>query len=102
MQPDTDLLQKLIGNVPLIPLVVGLMELAKTQFGLKGKSLAVTAIVSLFVVGVLFSAYEQALIPEAIIPWIKTIFEGAAFVLMGASAMGLHEWTKKFRAKAES
>jgi len=100
MQPEAnDLLQKIIGSVPLIPLVVGLMELVKTQFGLKGKSLAIAAIVSLFATGVLFSAYDQALIPEAAIPWIKTVFEGLSFVLMGASAMGLHEWTKKFRAK---
>jgi len=87
----------IVNGVKLIPLVVGLMEVAKVHFGVKGKALVISAIVVLLGTGTVAGMLAQGLMPEAALPWIDVASYALGFLLSGLAAMGLHDWSKKFR-----
>lgn len=97
MEDFSHLYEVVVNGMKLIPLIVGLMEVAKTQFGVKGKTLVVSALTVLLVIGFGAGMMAEGLMPEAALPWIDVGVYALAFVLAGAGAMGLHTWSKKFR-----
>lgn len=97
MEDFSHLYEVVVNGIKLIPLIVGLMEVAKTQFGVKGKTLVVSAIAVLLLVGFGAGMMAEGLMPEAALPWINVGVYALAFVLAGTAAMGLHTWSKRFR-----
>lgn len=87
----------IVNGVKLIPLVVGLMQVAKTHFGLRGRALVISAIAVLLGFGVMAGMMAEGLIPEAALPWIRVGVYALGFVLSGLAAMGLYDWSKAFR-----
>ena len=89
-----------VKGVKLIPLIVGLMEMAKRHFGVTGRALVLSAICVLFAFGVMAGMMAEGLMPETALPRIRVCVWPLGFVLAGLAAMGLHDWAKRFRPPA--
>lgn len=97
MQDFGQFFEVVINGVKLIPLIVGLMEVAKVHFNVKGKALVISAIVVLLGMGTVAGMMAQGLMPDAALPWIDVATYALGFLLSGLAAMGLHDWSKHFR-----
>lgn len=82
-----------VGGIALAPLILGIVEAAKS-FGVSGKGIQALAFaLGFFFVG-LAQAISQGLIVEVYVPyivWAVTALAG------GLAAMGLYDFGKKFR-----
>ena len=83
-----------IGGVSVIVLVLGIVELAK-RWGLNGMGCEILAVgLGAFFVA-LSQAIEGGMVPANLIPWINIVVIGIGG---GLAAMGLYDFSKRFRA----
>ncbi len=81
-----------IAGVAILPLILGLVEFLK-KFGVDGEWSALAAVVMGSILGGVYYAMEQGLIPEMVAPYIGVAVFGLAF---GLSAAGLYDLGKRY------
>jgi hypothetical protein len=88
-----------IGGVALIPLIIGLVEFAKTQ-GLTGRR---WFMFMAFVLGIVFAGVAQAisegLIPLVALAWVRVIVVAIGGAIAACAAMGLYDLVDKRTVK---
>lgn len=84
-----------IGGIAVAALILGLVEAAK-EFGVEGKWSQVLALVLGFVFIGLAYGINEALIPEAYVPYIVWCVTALAGAL---AAMGYYDFAKKLAGK---
>jgi hypothetical protein len=84
-----------IGGVALIPLIIGLVEFAKTQ-GLQGRR---WFMMLAFILGILFAGMAQAisegLIPVVALAWVRVAVVAIGGAIAACAAMGLYDLVDK-------
>jgi hypothetical protein len=80
-----------IGGVALIPLIIGLVEFAKTQ-GLQGRQ---RLMLLAFILGIVFGGIAQAigegLIAAVWLGWVRVIVVAIGGAIAACAAMGLYD-----------
>lgn len=88
-----------INGILIIPLVIGLVEFAKS-LGLQNQP---TIRVLAFALGVafmlLFGAIEQGLIPPAAVTWVNVVVFAIAGGVFACASMGLYDLGKRLSGK---
>ena len=88
-----------IGGVALIPLIIGLVEFAKTQ-GLQGRR---WFMMLAFLLGILFAGISQAinegLIAGAWLSWLRVFVVSIGGAIAACAAMGLYDLVDKRTVK---
>jgi hypothetical protein len=83
--------QALIGGVPLVAVIIGIVEFCK-QMGLAGRALTAASLAVGVCAGV---AYQCSIaVPASYAGWFAAIVYGLA---LGLSAAGINDWAKQFR-----
>ena len=89
-----------VGGVLLVPLIIGLVEFAKSQ-GLQGRH---NFMLLAFLLGVAFTGVAQAinegLVPALALPWVRVGFVALGGAIAACSAMGLYDVGKKWAGKS--
>jgi len=89
-----------VGGVALVPLIIGLVEFAKSQGLEKPRQKMGLA----FALGVVFAGVAQAinegLVPALALPWVRVGFVALGGAIAACSAMGLYDVGKKWAGKS--
>ena len=86
----TDLTSLLVGGIPLLVVIFGLVEFSKS-FGLKGKGLTILSMLLGIAFGVAYKVAESGL-PVGFAPWFVVVVFGLA---LGLTASGFYDFANK-------